>query len=469
MEQIYEMVSTGEAAKHAGVHRDTLLRWLRSGLIKEPKRDRHGWRSFSPQELQEVIAFARLPSSSVGSVKIEAAAPPIYAEPLAKIDWDFDGAKTSYLTHRLHPYPAKFIPQIPNALIQELSSVGDTVGDIFCGSGTTLVEALTLKRHAVGVDANPLACLIARAKTGFIDEEDRAELEALVAQSRELASVISREVSGGLFPEPLFVSEAWRPRFDKLPFWFDLHVIEELAEILKWCQSLKNEATRNLALASFSAIVVAVSRQDSDTRYVRREKGIVSGDTMRKFARVLEQNVLGAMEYSHTIEPRFKRNIVEANLLDEPAIPKLDLMVCSPPYPNAYSYHLYHMTRMIWLGMDQPRFKQEEIGSHRKYSSVGKNAATVDTFRSEFTLILQWLAKNLKIGGRACFVVGNSTLKGVSINNAQLIAEAGIKAGFVETMRIDRTMQSNKKSFNPAIGRIKHEQILVLENRGVSR
>ena len=81
------------------------------------------------------------------------------------VEWDFATANTAYLTHGLHPYPAKFIPQIPNALIQELSSVGETVGDIFCGSGTTLLEALQLKRHAVGIDANPLATLITKAKT----------------------------------------------------------------------------------------------------------------------------------------------------------------------------------------------------------------------------------------------------------------------------------------------------------------
>lgn len=458
-------IGTSEVARRAGVHRDTLLRWLRAGLVKEPSRDRHGWRSFSEQEMEEIVAYAKIPTNTVGEAANSNHIEPEY-DFLSKADWDFEGAKTSYLTHKLHPYPAKFIPQIPNSLIQELSSVGDTVGDIFCGSGTTLVEALTLKRNAVGIDANPLACLIARAKTGFIDEHEYGLLQSLVTQSREFADSISRQADGGLFAAQIFVSKAWRPTFAKLSFWFDDHVIEELAEILSWCRALPSKASRNLALTSFSAIVVAVSRQDSDTRYVRRDKGITPGEAMKKFARTLEQNALAAMEYSHTIEPRFHLNIIEASLLDKPTIPKMDLMVCSPPYPNAFSYHLYHMTRMVWLGMDQPKFKQEEIGSHRKYSSPSKNAATVDTFRDEFTSILRWLSENMKAGGRACFVVGNSTLKGQSIDNAQLIADAGKAAGFVEALRINRTMQSNKKSFNPAIGRIKQEQILVLENRG---
>lgn len=470
MSQIDELIgiSTAEVAQRAGVHRDTLLRWLRRGLVQEPGRDRHGWRLFSEAQANAVIAFAK--TSTVGpQVASQMSATPHYLQTLNDIDWDFQYAKTNYLTHRIHPYPAKFIPQIPNALIQELSKVGDTVGDIFCGSGTTLVEALTLKRHAVGIDANPLACLIASTKTSLIDEEDRDELYALVLKSKEVSDSILASSTNDLFPSNKFVSTAWRPDFPKLNFWFEDHVIEELAEVLRWCHEMHGEAARNLALTSFSSIVVAVSRQDSDTRYVRREKNLPQGETIRRFARTLEQAIQSVLEFTDIVEPRFRRQIIEANLLDAPTIPMLDLVVCSPPYPNAYSYHLYHMTRMIWLGMNQPKFKREEIGSHRKYSNPGKNGATAETFRAEATIIFQWLSQYLKMGKLACFVVGNSTLKGEIFNNADILSEAARTAGFREMMRITRTMQSTKKAFNPVIGKIKQEEILVLENVGGMR
>ena len=44
---------------------------------------------------------------------------------------------------------------------------------------------------------------------------------------------------------------------------------------------------------------------------------------------------------------------------------------------------------MLWLDMDQPTFKQAEIGSHRKYSKKGNGAADADTFRAELTQILE--------------------------------------------------------------------------------
>ena len=158
-----QALTTAKVASMAGVHRDTLLRWLREQSIPEPSRDRHGWRVFTEREAAAIVAFAKggQPSGAPAASRDDETG----LARLEEMDWDFASAKTGYLTHNLHPYPAKFIPQIPNALIQELSSVGETIGDIFCGSGTTLLEALQLKRNAVGIDANPLATVISRAKT----------------------------------------------------------------------------------------------------------------------------------------------------------------------------------------------------------------------------------------------------------------------------------------------------------------
>jgi len=385
---------------------------------------------------------------------------------LDNLDFDFDGSSTGYLTHGLHPYPAKFIPQIPEALIRELSSEGDTVADIFVGSGTTLVEALTLKRNAIGFDANPLACLIAKAKTTRFVDGDKLALMALASEADDQAYTIQ---SGGktLFhPTQGFTSNAPRPSNEAVTFWFEPHVIEELAELLHWCRRLPTDTARTVALTVFSSIIVNVSKQDSDTRYVRREKNVLPGETMQKFARALKSATSAVEDFTSRVEAHVSCKIVHANILEHSDRSHFDLMVCSPPYPNAFSYHLYHMTRMIWLGMDQPKFKAEEIGSHRKYSRKGPNGATAQTFQNEMRRILVWLRTHLKAHRHACFVVGDSTIRGERINNADLISEAGRLEGFVEVARPNRRLQSTKKAFNPAIGSIKEERILVLQNEG---
>ena len=65
----------------------------------------------------------------------------IIRKQLQSVDWSFSDAVTSYLTHGVHPYPAKFIPQIAYNLIKILSLPGETVLDPFCGSGTTALAA----------------------------------------------------------------------------------------------------------------------------------------------------------------------------------------------------------------------------------------------------------------------------------------------------------------------------------------
>ena len=451
--------TTAEVAAMAGVHRDTLLRWLRNHEIPEPSRDRRGWRVFSAREATAIATFAGKGDPDTALM------PPDDALALARlqaIKWDFTTAKTGYLTHGLHPYPAKFIPQIPNALIQELSSVGETIADIFCGSGTTLLEALQLKRHTIGIDANPLAAMVSRAKTTPLTATEFAELAAHRQDCDMLLEAALARTSSLFHGEPAFRSAGWRPTAKTCEFWFASHVVEELAELRSRIDRLSSKATRTLCLVAFSAIIVAVSKQDSDTRYVRRHKTVEPGDTVLRYRAQLDAAIPAVREISDLLEDRFSCRVLDADLLSTPDTEPFDLVVTSPPYPNAYSYHLYHRTRLAWLGHDPEAFKRIEIGSHRKYSAKGRNRATPETFRQEFKSIFRWLRERLQDRRHACFVIGDSTINRRRVDNAALLAEAGADAGFREIARIKRTIAPTRKSFNPRLGGIKTEHILVL-------
>jgi len=385
-------------------------------------------------------------------------------ESINQVNWNFIDSNSTYLTHSIHSYPGKFIPQIPRNLIEIFSKEGDTVCDIFSGSGTTLVEAMLLNRNALGIDASPLACLISRAKTTCITVGEYESLLELVDYTKTFSQQI---MQGSLFNTGPFKSRASRPDHKGIDFWFEPFIVEELAEILSLCKQLTSDSARTIALTAFSSIVVSVSKQDSDTRYVRKVKpNITQGSAFRRFGQVLKKNVEACWVFSNTVSTTPKIQVIEANILDHPEVAPFDLLVCSPPYPNAYSYHLYHASRMLWLGMDQPKFKGEEIGSHRKYSSKGPNKATVETFKIEMENIFEWIFKYLRDGGRACIVVGNSTLSGETINNADIIADAARQHGFIEEYRITRDLQLNRKAFNPVIGKIKTENIVILRKNG---
>src|SRR5262245_2861349 len=92
-------------------------------------------------------------------------------EPDLALDLDFAGHKTQYASHGLHSFAAKFPPQLVRWGIERYSTPGQSVLDPMSGSGTTLVEARLLGRHALGVDIDPLARLIARVKATPLDGE----------------------------------------------------------------------------------------------------------------------------------------------------------------------------------------------------------------------------------------------------------------------------------------------------------
>ena len=368
--------------------------------------------------------------------------------------WAFTEANTKYLTHSLHPYPAKFIPQIPRVLIQELSCAGETVADIFCGSGTTLVEALQLNRHAIGIDANPLAALISRAKTTWLSDFDVA---CLRKHQCACADILEYTATAS------FTSEGWRPAQEVTSFWFLPHVVEELAELRLRIDEVASETAKTLCKVAFSAIIVKVSKQDSDSRYVRREKILSPGAVIRQYLNQVSSATKAAHEMSKTTTTDATCHVLNSNVLEAPNTGQFDLVVTSPPYPNAYSYHLYHRTRLLWLGYDPDTFKHQEIGSHRKYSAKGPQRATPGTFRQEFGTIFRWLRDKLRDQRHVCFVIGDSKIQGKRIDNASILSEIGRECGFREVARIERTIPRQRKSLNPKIGRIHSENILILQ------
>lgn len=99
-------------------------------------------------------------------------------------EWTFANSPTRNLTHCYHDYPARMIPQVAAKLLQMFacdSSSGEKklLFDPYCGTGTTLVEGLCHGLSVCGTDLNPLARLIAEAKTTKIDP---VRLHALIKE-----------------------------------------------------------------------------------------------------------------------------------------------------------------------------------------------------------------------------------------------------------------------------------------------
>lgn len=81
------------------------------------------------------------------------------------IESALDTSPVTGLTHNFYRYPARFSPTFARSVIKAFSAPGDWVVDPFAGGGTTLVEAMALGRHTLGIDISSLSTFICKAKT----------------------------------------------------------------------------------------------------------------------------------------------------------------------------------------------------------------------------------------------------------------------------------------------------------------
>lgn len=364
-------------------------------------------------------------------------------------EWDFHFADTAEYLHALHPWPAKFIPQIPRKAIQDYSSVGAVVLDPFVGCGTTLLEASLLGRPSIGVDNNAVAVLISRAKTAPYRERDFHRLQAF---ARDLSDRFK-----SLPPRPDLV-----PASENFGYWFPEPVAARLAAI-KGLLLEESEPLRTLLVAALSSIVVRVSYQDSDTRYKRVDRAISPADVDRAFRSRLDY-LLGQVR-TVVGRPLAPVRIYEGDARDLEFIESnsVDLIVTSPPYLNAYDYHKYHRQRLHLIDGDIAFARDLEIGKHDDFTRPG---ATPDQYFVDMDACFAEWARVLRLGGKCVLLIGDAIVSKQPVMVAdtfiQLLASRGIQL----KRRWIRELQATKRAFNVKNSRMSHEHVLLFEKRG---
>ena len=367
---------------------------------------------------------------------------------LNSIDWNFDKAPVNRGVHAVHPYPAKFIAQIAQKLI-ELFPPGDSsvVLDPFCGSGTTQVEAIKMGFDTWGIDLNPVACLLARVKTTPLPTEFTGIMERVTTKAR------NQLLTGRVCIAPI-------PRLDH---WFEKDVQKALAALVENIEAEEHLQIREALQIALSSIIVRVSNQESDTRYAAIKKDVSS----KKVFDCFEQSASNVYEALSSLSDTLFNDLGQATIInrdilsiDPGEIPvEVGLVVTSPPYPNAYEYWLYHKYRMYWLGMDPVAVREKEIGARPHYFK--KNHQDEKDFEQQMSKCFSLLAHVMRKGAKACFLVGRSIIHGRVIDNAALLQRAAKPHGFVAEGIIERRIPSTRKTFNPSYGKIKREHLIV--------
>lgn len=363
-------------------------------------------------------------------------------------EWDFADEDTQEHLHSIHPYPARFIPQIPRRAILEYSQPGDLVLDPFAGSGTTLLEASLLERPSIGVDNNAVAHLVSRAKIAQYTADDVKRMKEFVY---DLPSARTFDVIG---------AEVDIPSYKEVDYWFDPEAKLDLGYLRERIRLLP-EPAQTLALATLSSIIVRVSYQDSDTRYAKVDKPYTVGSALKWYKQKLSQAIRGVQEISNQPRANAATYLADTRSIPFVADTSVQLIVTSPPYLNAYDYHKYHRHRLHWIDGDVELARDQEIGKHDTFT---RKQAVPEPFFDDMTMCFQEWRRVLRPSGYALIVIGDSIVSGQPVPVGDRFVDILQGMGFTLDTRWIRTVKAARKSFN-SHARIQQEHVLLFKKQ----
>lgn len=383
-------------------------------------------------------------------------------------DWTFSNASTRDLTHCYHDYPARMIPQVAGRLIDLFGIKASLLFDPYCGSGTSLVEASIRGVNAIGTDLNPLARLIAKAK---VSTPDLASLEHHIALFNRLALTEKnrhREV-----PDTFEVHG-----ISNLAFWFKPAVIDKLFEIREFIKSIADKDVSLFFQVAFSETVRESSNTRSNEfklyRYSEEKLAQFNPDVYGIMAGKLQRNLQGYKQYEALISSLSKSpfasihsfNTVEGIPQEVVQDESVDIVVTSPPYGDSgttVAYGQYSRLSAAWLGLEEPHKIDRKLMGARTADSIvtfpskalnqaieqirevdEKRARHVTSFYIDLQSSISNVAKVIKHGGHACYVVGNRKVKGVILPTDIAIKDFFENSGFVHVSTFTRAIPNKR-------------------------
>lgn len=380
-----------------------------------------------------------------------------------KIDysWDYRGEKTKSHTHGIHTYPAMFIPQVGRRLLETYSKEGDTICDIFCGSGSALVESRLIGRNAYGIDLNPLAIFLAKAKTTPINPQKL---------TKEYFTLLDRV---GKIKD----KEIQRPDFKNIDFWFKEKVIVQLAKLKKAIREIKDQTIQNFLMVAFSETV----RYSSNTKTGEFKLVRVKGDKLEKhdpdvmgiFRKHAEKNIAGMTEFYKDAKKDFWTKIIYGDSSKDNGIKanSIDCIITSPPYGDSrttVAYGQFSRLSAQWIDVfedpnDASGVDNDLLGGRatknlihalssdylkESLEKIAKQdearARDVLSFNLGLNECLKQAHRILKPKKYFCLVVGNRLVKQVRIPTDFIIAELAEKIGFTCEDIIVRNIPSKR-------------------------
>lgn len=356
-------------------------------------------------------------------------------------------------------------PDIATSVASRLSP-GSRLLDPMCGSGTVLRAAVEAGQTAIGRDIDPLAVLMAKVWTAPLSIE-RVIHDSEVVIERAMEMNLGDKISDSL---PWVDSETE----DFIRFWFADDQIASLTRLAATLWKTRSSSRDALRLA-LSRIIITKDRGASLARDVSHSRphrvaqesdfNVVSNfrRSVREVCRRMSaESLIGAAEVQRG-DSRELQGIADASI---------DCVITSPPYLNALDYLRGHRLSLVWLGLtiSQAReIRSSSIGAERGlktdvideelYLSAADNVELPTRERGYIRRYIRdardvstEICRVLRPGGRILLVVGNSNLRGVRVDNAQIYADALKNFKFDDLRMTVREIPASSRYLPPPSG-----------------
>ncbi len=379
-------------------------------------------------------------------------------------DWTFSKAQTRQLTHCFHDYPARMIPQVASKLLKMFGGKSKVLFDPYCGTGTSLVEGVVYGMQTIGTDLNPLARLIAKAKTSSF------KTEFLLEEIQQFHNWTYEYQEKTEKPE--------LPDVKNMEFWFKPNVSRKLKHIKDFINLIEDTKNRLFFQVAFSETV----RESSNTRNSEFKLYRYNSETLTKFdpnvfsimTSKLYRNIEGAREFSAKLQKY--RNKHSANIYgfntcvgipeDIGANKNVDIVVTSPPYGDSsttVAYGQYSRLSAAWLELEEPTRVDKKLMGGSKEQKIRtfpskqlnkaiiqisnideKRALSVSSFYNDLQNSIENICKIIKISGYACYVVGNRKVKGVTLPTDNAVRSFFENMGFEHINTFTRNIPNKR-------------------------
>lgn len=390
---------------------------------------------------------------------------------------------TTYLTHSIYYYPAKFIPHVVKYAIEHYSNVGDTVVDCYAGSGTVGLEAYIANRNCYLLDLSPLLNHIMPIK--------------IVCDK----NLLSKDVMKKYLDEIIASDEySFTPEWTTIDYWYDKDILDFLKHKWGWIKNSENNTYIRIIEAELIRLSKYFSYAEHKMPKLFRSKqkrefmhNLLATDWKSKFNSMLIDGVMSNLEdinlfisLTAKINPTVKYfGGVDTPNYTIPTDQKFDLLITSPPYMQAQEYLRTIKMDLFWLGHSEKEIKELaklEI-PYRKPDNI-IHTKTLDIIRENvkdntklnelldsyfcYTIRgLEVVMSHIKKGGKACIFIGNPTVDGKIVEIWRILAEYFMDRGFKfievfdDEIKARQLFGSSRNNKNP--DGMKSEYFLVLE------